>query len=249
MTSRSEIQEFNRRQTSHFERPRHNPRMTPRQSAYVERQIDQVVEALDLDADTRILDVGCGMGRFTLPLRGRGLDVVGLELSSGLLEALEEHRPRWGLPPAPLYCADMSDPPAELLGRFDVVVGFFTLHHVHDLGACLHGVVRCLRSGGRVGFIEPNPLNPLFYLQITFTPGMSWKADSGIVRMRRRRMFDAMEAAALTVRCRRCFGFMPPFLAERGAWIRADGLAEKVAPLRPFLPFQLFTGVMREAVS
>lgn len=240
--ARTELEEFNCRQVRHFERPAHNPRMVPRRSAYVDRQLDRLVETLQVDRGTRILEVGCGMGRFTLPMRARGLDVAGLELSPALLEGLEEHRRRWELEEAPLYCADMSEPPPQLLERFDAVVGFFTLHHVHDLAACLRGVAACLRPGGRAAFIEPNPLNPLYYLQITFTPGMSWRADAGIVRMRRSLLKRAMSEGGLTPESHARFGLLPPFLAERDKLIRVDDVVERIPLLGPFLAFQILAG-------
>ncbi len=235
-------------QVAHFEKPGHNPRMSPRPTAYVERQLDELFRVLGLDSGARLLDAGCGMGRFTLPLLRRGVDVVGLELSPGQLEGLRDHAQAWGLPEPRTYCADMSAPPAELHGQFDAAGGFFTLHHVHDLPACMRGVFKCVRPGGKVGFIEPNPWNPLYYVQITLTPGMSWRADAGILKMQRRRIYQAMRAAGLEPAAHVKFGFLPPALADRGSLIRIGDLAERIPPLRPFLPFQIFAG-QRPAAS
>jgi hypothetical protein len=48
-----------------------------------------------------------------------------------LLERLREFDGgRHGLP---LYSGDVLNHPPELDGQFDVVVGLFTLHHLHDL--------------------------------------------------------------------------------------------------------------------
>ena len=240
--TRQRLLDFNLTQVAHFEKPGHNPRMSPRPLACFERQIDTLFRVLDLDSSARLLDVGCGMGRFTLPLLRRGVEVVGLELSPGLLEELQHHAQLWGLPEVRTYCADMSAPPAELHGQFDAVVGFFTLHHVHDLAACMRGTLECVRPGGKVGFVEPNPWNPLYYLQISLTPGMSWKADAGILKMRRRLIFRAMREAGLEPTDHLKFGFLPPALSERGPLMGLDDFAERIRPLRPFLPFQVFAG-------
>lgn len=240
--TRQLFRDFNLTQVAHFEKPGRNPRMSPRPLPCFERQIDTLLRVMDLPSGARLLDVGCGMGRFTLPLLRRGVDVVGLELSPGLLEELRQHARDWELPEVRTYCADMSAPPAELHDRFDAVVGFFTLHHVHDLPECMSGILRCVRPGGKVGFVEPNPWNPLYYLQISLTPGMSWKADAGILKMRRGRIFQAMRAAGLEPTDHLKFGFLPPALSDRGPLLGLDDFAERIPPLRPFLPFQIFAG-------
>ena len=74
---------------------------------------------------------------------------------------------------------DLLDPPAELHGSFDVVTGFFVLHHLEDLDAAFAGGRQLARPGGRVVFIEPNAYFPGFYVQVTLTPGMSWKGGEG----------------------------------------------------------------------
>lgn len=223
------------------------PRMVPRVSRYLERHVDEIVRAAGLTQGDTILEVGAGMGRYTIPLRARGYDVEALDLSRELLDRLGEHdavrpgRPR----ELRLHEADIAEPPAELHGRFDAVIGFFTLHHVHDLEACFRGARRVLRASGRLAFLEPNPLNPLYYVQIAVTPGMTWEGDGGIVRMRPRVVLPALEASGFA-RCRsERFGFFPPFVAETELGSRIERGLERIPLLRPLLPFQLFTGHAR----
>lgn len=232
----------NEAQRRYFEETE-RPRMVPRSSRYLERHVDELVRSAKLVHSDVILEVGAGMGRYTIPLRDRGFDVEALDLSRVLLERLAEHD-RARLPDGPpprLHEADIAAPPDELLGRFDAVIGFFTLHHLHDLATCFRGARRVLRPNGRLAFLEPNPLNPLYYVQIAVTPGMTWEGDGGMVRMRPRVVFPALESAGFS-RCRvERFGFFPPFAAETSLGSRLERVLERVPPLRPFLPFQLFT--------
>jgi SAM-dependent methyltransferase len=212
--------------------------MVPRPSPYLERHLDEALRFGDVSLQDRVLEVGCGMGRYTLLLARRGLRVEGLELSRVLLDRLRQFDA--GQHDIPLHCADLADSLPELRDRFDVVLGFFMLHHVHDLAACFAGIRRLLRPGGRAVFVEPNPYNPLFYIQIAVTPGMTWQGDRGIIRMRRCPIANAIAAAGLTRFALRRFGFFPPFLANRPAGARVERVLEKIRLWRPILPFQLF---------
>jgi SAM-dependent methyltransferase len=129
-----------------------------------------------------------------------------------------------------------------LHGAYDLVLGFFVLHHVGDLERTFRSIATLLHPGGRVVFLEPNPFNPLYYLQILFTPGMTWRGDGGIVRMRRKLVVQAMERAGLTRCALTRFGFFPPFLSNQPWGLRLEALLERVPVWRPALPFQLFRG-------
>lgn len=85
-----------------------------------------------------MLDVGCGMGRYTLILAERGFALEGLDLSPVLLQRLRVFN--GGRFNIPLHGADVMNPPAELQERFDAVVGFFALHHMHELEGVLERV-------------------------------------------------------------------------------------------------------------
>ena len=50
-----------------------------------EAEVDSVEAIIGADRNKRILDVGCGTGRHALSLARRGYEVVGVDLSEGLL--------------------------------------------------------------------------------------------------------------------------------------------------------------------
>jgi SAM-dependent methyltransferase len=234
-----DVQRHNERQRRYFEE-NEKARMRPTGSPYLSRQVERLARYAGLARGERVLEVGCGMGRYTFLLADRGLQVEGLDLSPVLLERLRAFA--GGDYDIPLHVADVAAPPPELEGRFDAVVGFFALHHMHDLGPCLEGAARILRPGGRLAFLEPNPLNPLYYVQIAVTPGMTWAGDGGIVRMRPRPVLADLEAAGLRAWPAERFGFFPPLLANIHGAGRVEAAVERFAPLRPLRPFQLFGG-------
>lgn len=216
------------------------PHMQPADSPYLRRHIDQLLRFGRITAEDRLLEVGCGMGRYTLSLAEQGFRIEGLDLSPDLLARLRQADD--GRYDIPLYCADVVEHPPELVGQFDAVIGFFTLHHLHDLPLCFAAMTRLLRPGGRVIFLEPNPFNPLYYVQMAITPDMTWQGDRGLIQMRHGRVLGAMRAAGLTRLRARRFGFLPPFLMNRAGGVSIEARLERVPLWRPFLPFQLFRG-------
>jgi SAM-dependent methyltransferase len=211
--------------------------MLPGVTPYLLRHVDEALAFGNIQPGEKVLDIGCGMGRHSFVLAERGILVEGLELSPFHLERMREFdNGRYNIP---AHCSDIVDHPEELDGRFDALIGFFVLHHILDLEGAFDAMARLLRPGGRMVFVEPNPLNPLYYLQILCTPGMAWRAERGILNMRPAKLFAAMAKAGLTEPAVRRFGFFPPFLTNTNWGARAESILERPPLWRGLLPFQL----------
>jgi SAM-dependent methyltransferase/CTP:molybdopterin cytidylyltransferase MocA len=237
--TQAEIERHNASQRRYFEQTP-KPTMVPSgDNPYLNRQLDEVLAAAQIRPGERVLEIGCGMGRYTLLLAARGVRVEGLDISRVLLDRLAAYdADRHDIP---LHHADVLNPPDELLGQFDAVIGMFALHHIHDIAGSLRSIPRLLRPAGRVAFCEPNPYNPLYYVQIATRPGMTWKGDGGIVNIRRRPLVRALAAAGLDDLYWRRFGFFPPFLTNSPLG-RLERPMESFPLWRSALPFQLFGG-------
>jgi 2-polyprenyl-3-methyl-5-hydroxy-6-metoxy-1,4-benzoquinol methylase len=207
---------------------------------YLRRHTDAMREFAKIERGDRVLELGCGLGRYTMLLAEAGVAVEGLDLSPQLLEQLQEHNA--GRYAIPTHGFDIIDAPKELYGTFDAVIGFFVLHHVHDLEACLAVATQLVKPGGRVAFLEPNPMNPLYYLQIFFTPEMRWPAERGMLKMTEKDMFPLMRNAGLTDVGLRRFGLFPPFVTNRKLGAKVESALDPLAPWHGFHPFQLFGG-------
>ncbi|MFM8980847.1 MAG: class I SAM-dependent methyltransferase [Planctomycetia bacterium] len=103
----------------------------------------------------RLLDVGCGAGRYLVQMRGLGWQVEGLDASQAAAAALTA---RTGiavhvgtLPPA-------SPAAQALLGtaRFDAVTLWASLEHVHQPREALEAARTLLRPGGTLALSVPN---------------------------------------------------------------------------------------------
>ena len=104
-------------------------------------------EALELAPRARVLDLCCGYGRHIPPLVAEGLDVVGLDRSSPLLERAREVLGN----SVPLVVGDMRRLPFARC--FDAVLSFFTsfgyFRDEHENRRVLAEIARVLRPGGR----------------------------------------------------------------------------------------------------
>lgn len=214
--------------------------MEPGFSPYIRRQADLLSCEARLEVGQRILEVGCGMGRHTFYLSSKGFRMTGLDLSPRLLERLRRFDGgRYGVE---THCADVLSCPTEWRNRFDAVIGFFVLHHFHDLHASFQAMAPLVKPGGTLAFVEPNPWNVSYYVQIALTPGMSWKGDRGIRRMTWKRIKSAMIQAGLVSTSCREFGLFPPCIANLPGGITLERILESFPLWHPFLAFQLFMG-------
>lgn len=92
-------------------------------AARTEREVAAAVAMLRLGEGARVLDLCCGNGRHAIPLRRRGLRVVGLDASAPLLaQARRRGREMGALPP--LVRGDAARAPLRA-GSFDAALCLF----------------------------------------------------------------------------------------------------------------------------
>jgi SAM-dependent methyltransferase len=215
--------------------------MTPTNNLYTQHHLDEFLRYTGIKAGDHVLDVGCGMGRYTIPLAGRGIKIEGIDISQFLLNQLKGFN-NSGID-IPLYCADILEYAPEMVDAYDAVIGFFVLHHMHDLPSCFSAMAKLVKPGGKVAFIEPNAYNLLYYIQIIITPRMTWKGDGGMAKMRPGIIFPAMKTAGLEFLSLYRFGFFPPFATNRtfGFWL--EKRLEKFPLWSSLLPAVIFQGI------
>ncbi|RJL27239.1 class I SAM-dependent methyltransferase [Bailinhaonella thermotolerans] len=114
----------------------------------------------------RLLDAGCGTGFLTLLLAEAGHEVVGLDLSEGMLAVAAREAERRGLRPR-LVRGDAERPPAGL-GPFDAVVSRHLLWTLPEPERAVRAWRGLLRPGGLVLAIDEfwPPLSPAARLAV-----------------------------------------------------------------------------------
>ncbi len=123
------------------------PALPPERTA---REVEQIVELLEMRDGSRILDLCCGQGRHAIPLAQRGYRVTGLDLSPTLLDKARDRAAAAGVEVNWLP-GDMRE--LRFAEEFDAVINIFTAFgyfktEAEDLRV-LHGVRRALMPAGR----------------------------------------------------------------------------------------------------
>ncbi len=102
-------------------------------------------------AGERVLDLGCGAGRFVAALREAGAEPVGVELAEGALERARRNVPGADLRAlAPDGAIPLEDASVDLVWCSEV------LEHVPDTAALLSEARRVLKTGGRLLVTTPS---------------------------------------------------------------------------------------------
>ncbi|HEX9139060.1 MAG TPA: 23S rRNA (uracil(1939)-C(5))-methyltransferase RlmD, partial [Steroidobacteraceae bacterium] len=76
--------------------------------------VGRVVELLELNEHSQVLDLFCGLGNFTLALARRAGAVVGVEVDAGLIARARANAHRNGLPNAEFCCANLAPEAPDL---------------------------------------------------------------------------------------------------------------------------------------
>lgn len=211
--------------------------MQPVNSYYVNNHINKFITSSGITRNDTILEVGCGMGKFTFPLLERGYNVTGLDLSPVLLQKLLEHNSnRFQFD---LIASDILDAPTELNEQFDYVIGFFTLHHFMNLDTYIKAMSRLLKPNGSIIFLEPNAYNPLYYFQIAFSPSMSWAGDKGVAMMTKSNFMRASKYAGLEHVSIKKYGFFPPFVVNNKVGRFVERILERMKIFKTMSAFQI----------
>lgn len=102
-----------------YELPQFDVRLQFRPSDFVQVNgpmnqllVARVIELLQLDAQSTVLDLFCGLGNFTLPLARRSAHVVGIEGEAGLVQRARDNAAANGLTNLRFEVANLAGPTA-----------------------------------------------------------------------------------------------------------------------------------------
>lgn len=139
---------------------------------------ESLLDALAIQANDRVVELGCGPGAFTKRIvkrLGSGGVVVSVDASATLLEEAKKTLAGSGPGRVEFVQADVSKP-GDWLSGATVVTGRAVLHHVKIAESLLGRLRATLRHSTRIGFLEPDfrrPLTHLAYREATGSPELA----------------------------------------------------------------------------
>ncbi len=123
------------------------PNLDPELTA---RQVEFVVQALELHPQASLLDLACGHGRHALPMAQKGFAVTGLDLSAYHLRVARKAARQAGVR-LRLVQSDMRDIPFQ--AEFDAVINMYTAFGYFETDEedfrVIEAVSGALKPGGR----------------------------------------------------------------------------------------------------
>ncbi len=189
-----------------------------------------------IPANAKVLDYGCGIGRWSRAMAARGARVVGIDFSATMIHEARRRSATMSLEGTCEF-RQMDVTQVAHDGLFDVAIGVTVLQHVLDdaiLEKTLRLLAGCVRRGGRVILFEVAPTRD------------DTRCDTGTFRARPLTTYLRMlEAAGLQVRT--IHGVDPmPFkrwiLPRYGTWPRPLALCALALASLVGLPLDLLLG-------
>lgn len=101
----------------------------------------------------KVLEIGCGTGRHTQKFVKAGNTVVGIDMSSGMLEIARGKIPNEKV----IFIEGDFVTMSGLAHDFDVVVESLVLEHIEDLTGFFDKAIACLKTGGDLYLSEIHP--------------------------------------------------------------------------------------------
>jgi len=158
-------------------------------------EVDVVLE--ELPTQGRALDAGCGYGRYAAPVRVRGLDYVGIDISDVQLGLARAAHPEIA---GQLVRGDIVVMPFAD-ASFDAVLCTRVLSHGASLDAASGEFARVLRPGGTLVVTD---ISDQHYYERATIPTESGEVRLPVKRYAQRDLAAALERTGLAIeRCRR----------------------------------------------
>ena len=139
---------WNAQQTRFYNSRPHRRMWYDPDSLFVRNVLEKFIRFTALDKNSRILEIGCGAGRYTIPLIQAGYPITAIDISRGMIEQLRKDIADLNLPSGgyDIREADIDFFEEERPGSFDAVIGFNVLHHLFDVSSSLAPVTKNSRD-------------------------------------------------------------------------------------------------------
>jgi ubiquinone/menaquinone biosynthesis C-methylase UbiE len=137
------------------------------------RRASMLINATQMNSNSKVLEIGCGTGMFTEMLSTSGANIIAVDISPQLINKAKT-RTNWS---TKVQFINKDFENCEIDGPFDIVLGSSILHHL-KVEQSLCKIYELLKVGGVLAFAEPNMLNPQICIQKNIPIVKKWMGDS-----------------------------------------------------------------------
>jgi ubiquinone/menaquinone biosynthesis C-methylase UbiE len=151
------------------------------------------VQASELPADSRVLEVGCGAGHLAMELAERGLRVAGVDASPAMVDATARHAQERGLAErVTVAVADAHALPFEP-GDFELVVAVGLIPWLHAPETAVAEMARVLRPGGKLVLTADNRARLVNFTDPRLMPSLATRRLAQLGARRRRQPVSRLD--------------------------------------------------------
>ncbi len=121
--------------------------------AHAARYVEMIVDRLDLNSESRVVEIASNDGYLLQHFLPKGISVVGVDPAANVAGVAEER----GVPTVvEFFGVDLAERLVSTMGQADLVIGNNVLAQVPDLDDFLRGVAILLKPGGSATFEFPH---------------------------------------------------------------------------------------------
>lgn len=123
-------------------------------------ELSFLLEVLKNPKNKKILDLGCGTGKFGLKLARMSNKVVGIDISQNSIDVANRTAKKYQIRTFKGIVDNFKK--TKFKNHFDYVLAVNMIHHTNDADIILKNINNCLKKDGVLVVFEVNPFNLLY---------------------------------------------------------------------------------------
>ena len=123
-------------------------------------ELEFLIKLLNNPKGKKILDLGCGTGKFGLKLAKMSNEVIGIDISKNSIKIANKTAEKYQIKSFKGIVDNFKK--ARYQNFFDYVLAVNLIHHTDDIDIILNNIKSSLKQNGVLVVFEINPFNPLY---------------------------------------------------------------------------------------
>lgn len=124
-------------------------------------ELEFILKVLGNIKNKKVLDLGCGTGRWGLQIAKKAKEVIGVDISKHSIQIANRTAKHNMIHNFSGVVDDFKS--VMYKEKFDIVLATNLIHHADNIDIIMENVYKSLKKDGKFVIFEINPLNPLYY--------------------------------------------------------------------------------------